>query len=289
MIFSNLSGTTSNAFKVGVDGKGQSISCNMYDLYWAKTEGRLLPNPNVHLIMANTDLNTIKAIGQYFMPTNSLGIGIVNSPTDKAFIMTVEPSNGIDDNATYVIQTMTDFDGIIYSRGYDGGANYWYEWTRTLSNSYINSLALKSELPTIESGTIIPDAQDGYGLTNSNISYTLYKYSNKTVCEICGIVNITINSPTTQYSIMPLPVAVGAFPYIGSCEIYSPYPMTPPANMEYVGAYCRTENNLARPALSIYLGGFNTSTKAYGMYGFGNFFNGTGKMCNIIFNVRIGV
>lgn len=288
MIFSNLSGTTSDEFKIGSGGNGKVISRNAYDIFWGDYGTVISGNPNVKKIPKGTDLNTILDIGQYYMPTNTDAPSLINSPTVYSFIMTIEPSTGLIQDYPYLVQKITDFRGNMYVRGYSGAGDGWYEWTRTLPNSHINSLALKSELPTIESGTIIPDAQDGYGLTNSNISYTLYKYSNKTICEICGVVNITINSPTTNYSIMPLPVAVGAFPYIGSCEIYSPYPMTPPANMEYVGAYCRTENNLASPALSIYLGGFNTSTKAYGMWGFGNFFNGTGKMCNIIFNVRIG-
>lgn len=290
MIFSNLSGTTSDEFKIGSGGNGKVISRNAYDIFWRGNADDTQQNINVKLIPNGTDLNTMKTIGQYYVINNTDAPTLINCPTNRAFIMTIEPSIGITySNKLYVVQKITDFNGIIYCRGYDGNGDAWGGWTRTLPNLDINSLALKSELPTIESGTIIPDTQDGYGLTNSNISYTLYKYSNKTICEICGVVNITINSPTTNYSIMPLPVAVGAFPYIGSCEIYSPYPMTPPANMEYVGAYCRTENNLASPALSIYLGGFNTSTKAYGMWGFGNFFNGTGKMCNIIFNVRIGV
>lgn len=293
MIFSNLNGTTSEEFKVGSGGTGKIISRNAYDIYWLGRVNGTQLNPNVKRIPNGTDLNTMKTIGQYYAPSSAESPTLINSPTQYAFIMTIEPSTGaIYDDIAYIVQKIIDVNGIMYCRGYDGLGNVWTEWTRTISDSRMASLALKSDIPpvpTIESGVVTPDAQDGYGLTNSNVVYALYKFSNKTICEICGIINITINSPTAPYHIMPLPIAVSQFPYIGSCEIYSPYPMAPPVNLQYVGAYCRTANNLAKPALQFYLGGYNISSKSYGMYHFGNFFDGTGKMCNIIFNVRIGV
>lgn len=285
MIFSNLSGTTSNIFKVGVEGKGQSIACNMYDLYWAKTEGRLQHNENINLIMANTDLNTIKGIGQYFMPTNALGIGIVNSPTDKAFIMTVEPSNGIDDNAIYIVQTMKDFDGILYSRGYDGGADYWYPWTRTISNSVIASHALKSELPTVEEGTIIPDAVNGYAQRAVNVRYTAYKYSNKTIYDVYGNLALTANNPNDTYSIVNLPYPVSDFPYQGICQFMSIGAMSPiSSSLQYMHGDCIAKNNI----ITFKLYGYNTSTKTIFSYGINSFLNGTNLMFNLSFRVTIG-
>lgn len=284
MIFSNLSGTTSNIFKVGVEGKGQSIACNMYDLYWAKTEGRLQHNENINLIMANTDLNTIKGIGQYFMPTNALGIGIVNSPTDKAFIMTVEPSNGIDDNAIYIVQTMKDFDGILYSRGYDGGADYWYPWTRTISNSVIASHALKSELPTIEEGAIVPDAVNGYTQRASNVRYTAYKYSNKTVYDVYGILTLVANNPPDTYSINNLPFAFDSFRYEGFCHFDAISNVTIPVNAQYLHGACTAANG----SITFKLYAYNSSSKNIMGWGVNSFVSVANTMFNLSFRVTIG-
>lgn len=285
MIFSNLSGTTSDEFKIGSGGTGKVISRNAYDIFWGDYGTVIAGNPNVKSIPSGTDLNTILDIGQYYMPTNTDAPSLINSPTVYAFIMTVEPSTGLIQNYPYLVQKITDFRGNMYARGYSGAGDIWYEWTRTMPNSHINSLALKSELPTIEEGAIVPDTVDGYTARVANVRYTAYKYSNKTVFDAYGTLALTANNPADTYSIVNLPFTVDAFPYIGFCQFMSISALAPMSStLQYLSGDCTAMNN----AITFKLSGYNTTQKTVMSYGLNSFLRGTNLMFNLTFRVRIG-
>lgn len=128
MIYSNLSGTTSNTFRVGVDGvdglQGQLISGNCYDLWWRcvnpKTGDQ---NYNCIRLDNGINLNTIIYPGQYCRYNSN--VDLLNSPTNNSFIMKVEPSSG-DNAPLYIVQTITDTEGDKYIRAFNnGGAGAW--------------------------------------------------------------------------------------------------------------------------------------------------------------------
>lgn len=284
MIFSNLSGTTSDEFKIGSGGNGKVISCNAYDIFWGDYGTVIAGNPNVKRIPKGADLNTILDIGQYYMPTNTDAPSLINSPTVYAFIMTVEPSTGLIQDYPYLVQKITDFRGNMYARGYSGAENIWYEWTRTLPNSHINSLALKSELPTIEEGTIVPDAVDGYTVKAANVRYTAYKYSNKTVFDVYGVLALVANNPIETYAINNLPFTFDSFRYPGWCQFDIMSNVTTPMNSQYLHGACRALNGY----IDFKLYAYNSSNKSIMGWGVNSFVGVANTMFNLSFGVRIG-
>lgn len=287
MIFSNLSGTTSDIFKVGSGGTGKIISRNAYDIFWSDSgvgnpNGTI--NPNVKGISSGTDLNTITNIGQYYMPTNTDAPTLINSPTNLAFIMTVEPSTGVMQGYIYIVQKIIDFNGNMYIRGYNGAGDFWHEWTRTMPNSHINSLALKSELPTIEEGTIVPAAVNGYTVRIANVRYTAYKYSNKTVFDVYGSLALTSNSPADTYHIDNLPFAFDSFRYEGLCTFDIMSNTTFPMNSQYLHGSCTAANG----SISFRLYAYNSSNKSIMGWGVNSFVSVANTVFNLSFRVTIG-
>lgn len=285
MIFSNLSGTTSDEFKIGSGGNGKVISRNAYDIFWRGNADSTQQNINVKLIPNGTDLNTMKTIGQYYVINNTDAPTLINCPTNRAFIMTIEPSIGITySNKLYVVQKITDFNGIIYCRGYDGNGDLWGGWTRTLPNLDINSLALKSELPTIEEGTIVPDAVDGYTVKAANVRYTAYKYSNKTVFDVYGVLALVANNPIETYAINNLPFTFDSFRYPGWCQFDIMSNVTTPMNSQYLHGACRALNGY----IDFKLYAYNSSNKSIMGWGVNSFVGVANTMFNLSFGVRIG-
>lgn len=121
MIFSNLAGTTSNQFKVGVDSNGQLISNNIYDIYWgAANPSTGAVNPNVKSLLENTDLNdyhTVSHYGQYYAQYEQ-GSTIIHTPDDvgEEFSLVVSPMTGGWDG--FVMQELLHKSGIRYERYY---------------------------------------------------------------------------------------------------------------------------------------------------------------------------
>lgn len=286
MIFSNLSGTTSDEFKVGSGGAGKLISRNAYDIFWRGRADGTQINPNVKRIPNGTDLNTMLEVGQYFAPSNAESPTLINSPTKLAFVMTIEPTVGVlYDNHVYYMQKIIDFVGKMYIRGYDGNGNHWYEWTETLGQSHIAQIAYKSELPTIEEGAIVPDAVNGYIARATNVRYTAYKYSNKTVFDVYGNLALTANNPSDTYSIVNLPYPTSDFPYQGICQFMSINAISPISpSVQYLHGDCIAKDNI----ITFKLYGYNTGTKTIFSYGINSFLNGANLMFNLSFRVTIG-
>lgn len=285
MIFSNLSGTTSDEFKVGSGGAGKLISRNAYDIFWQGRADGTQINPNVKRIPNGTDLNTMLEVGQYFMPSNAESPTLVNSPTKWAFVMTIEPTVGVlYDNHVYYMQKIIDFVGKMYIRGYDGNGNHWYEWTETLGQSHIAQIAYKSELPTIEEGTIVPAAVNGYTVNAGSVKYTAYKYSNKTVFDVHGSLSLTANNPADTYHIDNLPFVFDSFRYEGFCAFDIMSNATTPMNSQYLHGSCTA----ARGSIDFRLYAYDSSRKSIMGWGVNSFVSVANTMFNLSFSVTIG-
>lgn len=170
MIYSNLSGTTSNTFRVGVDGadglQGQLISGNCYDLWWRcvnpKTGDQ---NYNCIRLDNGINLNTIIYPGQYCRYNSN--VDLLNSPTNNSFIMKVEPSSG-DNAPLYIVQTITDTEGDKYIRAFNnGGAGAWKKI------DYVPETGSFSLIPYNRSSGITGSSV-GYDITSQNNTYVMF-------------------------------------------------------------------------------------------------------------------
>lgn len=63
-------------------------------------------------ISEGEDLNKLLVNGEYRCPSNTIGQTLLNAPTAKAFTLINVPIS----NGTYIVQTVTDIDGDVYSR-----------------------------------------------------------------------------------------------------------------------------------------------------------------------------
>lgn len=130
MIFSNLSGTTSDVFKVNGQGNGQLLSNNCYDLHYG-IDNRLtgLKNRNVLAIIDGTDLNSVWEIGQYTCFSDDVSATYKNCPTTISFVMDVSATAG--DNPNFKMQKITDRLGNVWYRNYENGGIY--RWRRYMT------------------------------------------------------------------------------------------------------------------------------------------------------------
>lgn len=216
MIYSNLAGTTSDEFNIGASGTGKIISKNAYDIFWSGNADGSRVNLNVKRILVGTDLNTITDVCQYYMPNNSEVPSLKNSPTKKAFIMIVEPCTGALQSYKYIVQKITDFDGDMYTRGYNGYLDVWTNWKQ---------MTYKSDVP-IESGVFSFTPTDSrVRLTNTSGNYN--RVGSMVFIKVETVLAIVNNSPVVDIAFKGLPYLceVNRFMY-GSCNM-SYYPISP--------------------------------------------------------------
>lgn len=77
-------------------------------------------------IRTNEDLNRIQTLGNYYCALNDIAVTLKNSPTNMAFIMKVEMSDGVKQPS----QTLKAYrDGTTYYR-FLTGVNLWTEWKK---------------------------------------------------------------------------------------------------------------------------------------------------------------
>lgn len=276
MIYSNLAGTTSDEFKIGSSGAGKIISKNAYDIFWRGNADGSQVNLNVKRIPVGTDLNTITGIGQYYIPSNSEAPSLINCPTKRAFIMTIEPSVGqvYNSGKLYFVQKIIDFNGVIYCRGYDGNGNVWLGWTQTM--------------PSIETGKITPKIPSGYSAQSSDVRYTAYKYTSGTIFDLYGKLTIAANKPKDPFYItnLPFPFNADSFRYEGICDFHFTQSMNSPnATTQYLHGACYAMNNFM--GFSIYK--YDSNTKIVYPSSVEEWLQGDGAMtCVAYFRIRIG-
>lgn len=151
MIFTNLAGTTSNLFKVGIGGNGQILSNNAYDFYWKSSNPNYSSeNSSVIRLSPNQDILNV-GIGQYYYIDSS---PVRNGPVgvNEQFTMLVEPSNGyFPMEKRYTI------------RYCNGAGIYVYDDTKSsygwLRLSYSNDIHH-------ETGNWFPTVSSGYTMSN---------------------------------------------------------------------------------------------------------------------------
>lgn len=273
MIFSNLSGTTSNAFKVSADGKGQIQCNNTYDLFWAGDNPKGGRNPNVTQLGFGTDLNNIRTPGQYF--AEGMTNEYPNCPTSTGFIMTVEPTGGIT-YPNYVTQRLYDSSGNLYVRTSNGPSG-WTNWGK---------MAYESSTPNlvIETGIITPNVVSGYTMRNVDVRYTAYKFGSKIIFDVYGDMFMQGNTPTDTFKITNLPFAFDSYQYVGICGLSFIDYMPGTETTEYVSPACFAING----AIVFYGYGYSTNGRTVGLYGLNTWLGGGNKLFNLHFRVRIG-
>lgn len=153
MIFSNLSGTTSKRFSVAHDGKGQIVSNNAYDVWWAMPNGASGERNSCLVFLDNgDDLNNSFTPAQYFKSTAETIVA--NNPTTSAFIMVVEPSSG-DGAPGYVVQKIFTVYGEVFIRARIDGT--WQAWKK---------VAYTSDIPTVPALHAVATTGDYNSLVN---------------------------------------------------------------------------------------------------------------------------
>lgn len=191
MIFSNLAGTTSKKFAVASDGKGQIVSNNAYDIWWAQPNGASGERNNCLIFLDNgDDLNNAFTPAQYFKST--VETVVANNPTTSAFVMVVEPSSG-DGAPGYVVQRIYTVYGEVFIRARIDGN--WQAWKKVAYTSDVptiptlhaiatsgdyNDLINKpnsSSGPTLETGSYTLSSSTGW-IDNDPVTNTYIKYGN---------------------------------------------------------------------------------------------------------------